>query len=101
MASRAFTPGEFFQRYRANNGVRSEERTTPASNLSEESTNLERNMENSVCEDDKIVAVDVHPVAASISNPIEESRRIRGHQNAREAIDDNTAVYSARSKSAT
>ena len=67
MASRAFTPGEFFQRYRANNGVRSEERTTPASNLSEESTNLERNKENSVCEDDKIVAVDVHPVAASTS----------------------------------
>ena len=67
MASHAFMSGEFFQRYQANNGVRSEERTTPASNLSEESTNLERNMENSICEDDKIVAVDVHPVAASTS----------------------------------
>ena len=67
---------------RANNGVGSEERTTPASNLSEESTNLERNKEDNVCEDNKIVAVNIHPVAASISNPIEESRRIRGHQNA-------------------
>ena len=67
MASRAFTPGEFFQRYRANNGVRSEERTTPASNLSEESTNLERNKEDNVCEDNKIVAVDVHLVAAPTS----------------------------------
>ena len=65
MTSRAFTPGEFFQRYRVNNGVRSKERTTPASNLSEESTNLERNKEKSVCEDDKIMAVNVHPVAVT------------------------------------
>ena len=52
MATLAYTQGEIFGRYRANNGLMNEERTTWASDHPAQSMNLESSKENVICDTD-------------------------------------------------